>query len=142
MLWKFYKKGLASACSSLGVSIFEGSPVVSIKSGEKGARWIVHTDSGSKVSTNHVVLCASSHLSHEVDGQYARASVPMYTYIMVTKRIGLALQEAIASPLMVCDDRNALAYYRLLTGEHSGRLLSVVCLFRFALSSYWCILND
>lgn len=73
------------------------------------------------VACDHVVLCGAAQLDRGLSRRIAAATVPIYTYIMVTKPLPPGtLAGSVTGPYAVVDMKNVLNYYRPLGG---GRLL-------------------
>ena len=112
--------GLARAVERNGGRICEATRAVLVEPVKQGAaRWRVTTADGAEVLASHVVYAGGPHLERRVSWRVASATVPILTYIMVTEPLGERLRQAIDTPYMVCDDRFALSYYRVLP---DGRL--------------------
>eukprot|EP01061_Rhynchopus_euleeides_P007912 TRINITY_DN16976_c0_g1_i1.p1 TRINITY_DN16976_c0_g1~~TRINITY_DN16976_c0_g1_i1.p1 ORF type:complete len:507 (+),score=135.80 TRINITY_DN16976_c0_g1_i1:97-1521(+) len=120
-------RGLARACESLGVTIYEGTEARTLT--KQGGAWQLQTTGGGVVSAQQAVLCGAEFLSTELNWKLSLASLPCYTYMAATEPLGdrLPLQdggklpggEAIPAPL-ICDDFLALNYFRK---TDDGRLL-------------------
>ncbi len=111
-----YTRGVARAADRMGVQIFEGSPVTSIR--RTGSHIDVGTSRGS-VRCKTVVVCCSGYIGGLVP-RLSRATLPVGTYVLLTKPLGADLEEAIRTQYAVADDRMAQDYYRPL---EDGRLL-------------------
>lgn len=102
--------GTAKAAAGQGARIFEDSAVLRLE--RRGARRRVVTASGH-VDCDQVVLCGSAYLGG-VEKRVERATLPVYTFVMLTEPLGERLTSAIRAPYGVHDDRFALDYYRPL----------------------------
>ena len=111
-----YTRGIARAADRLGAQIFEASPVTSIR--RTGDHIDVGTSRGS-VRCKTVVVCCSGYIGGLVP-RLSRATLPVGTYVLLTKPLGADLEEAIRTQYAVADDRMAQDYYRPL---EDGRLL-------------------
>jgi glycine/D-amino acid oxidase-like deaminating enzyme len=101
--------GEARAARSLGVRIFENSPVVRI---EHGARPRVHTQAG-EVDAETVILAGGAY--HDLEREHLDGlTLPFGSYILATKPLPEDLARAInPRDLAVCDANNVLDYYRM-----------------------------
>ena len=110
-----YGLGLARAARSLGVQIFEHSPVVGLR---RGARLTAVTATGS-VSAQFGVLagnCTLGEFGPKVAPEIAPRIMPVGTYIIGTAPIAPALQaRLIPSNAAVCDNNFILDYFRFST---------------------------
>ena len=102
-------QGEARAAHSLGVRIFEQSPVLRI---EHGPRLTLHTARG-KVRASSLVLGCNAHLD-ELEPRLSGKVLPAGSYVVATE----PLPEALASSLIpqnmaLCDQKVGLDYYRL-----------------------------
>ncbi len=102
--------GTAKAAAGQGARLFEDSPVRRLE--QRGGRRRVVADGGA-VTCDQVVLCGSAYLAG-IDKRVERATLPVYTYVMLTEPLGERLPSAIRAPYGVHDDRFALDYYRPL----------------------------
>lgn len=109
-------RGYAGAAEGLGVVIHEESPVLGLE--REGARWCVRTALGS-LRAEQVVLCQSAY-PPAVLPAVARATLPVFTYVIVTEPLVGRHAGVIRAPYAVYDTRFATGYYRLL---RCGRLL-------------------
>ena len=121
-------RGLARACESLGVSVFENSKVSRVARRAAGGGWEVETVGGGRVECNEVVLCGAGTIDG-VNGTMERATVPVYTYMAATEPLGDRLplkdeKDASGKVLrpapLICDDFLSLNYFR---NTEDGRLL-------------------
>ncbi len=83
-----------------------------------GRRWRVATPAG-EVTAERLVLCQSAYAPRLLPA-LARATLPVFTYIIVTAPLTGAHAGVIRAPYAVYDNRFATGYYRLLP---DGRLL-------------------
>ncbi|WP_407313628.1 NAD(P)/FAD-dependent oxidoreductase [Pseudomonas sp. nanlin1] len=101
--------GEARAAQSLGVELFEHSPVTRI---DYGPRVTVHTAQGS-VSAGHLVLACNAYingLNPELSGKV----LPAGSYIIATEPLSESQARGLLPQNMaVCDQRVAVDYYRL-----------------------------
>jgi gamma-glutamylputrescine oxidase len=104
--------GLARAAKSLGVEIFENSPVVDLR---RGPRLTAKTAKGS-VSAQFGVLagnCTLGEFGPKVAPDIAPRVMPVGTYIIGTGQLDQALCERlISSNAAVCDNNFILDYFR------------------------------
>ena len=109
-------RGYAEAAERQGARIHERSPASAIR--RAGSRWRIATPAG-EVLAERVVLCQSAYAPRLLPS-LARATLPVFTYIIVTEPLAGAQAEVIRAPYAVYDNRFATGYYRLLP---EGRLL-------------------
>ena len=109
-------RGYAAAAEAGGASLFEHSPATGLRRVAGG--WRVSTPQG-EITAEHVVLCQSAY-PPRLSSAVARATLPVFTYIIVTAPLTGAHAEVIRAPYAVYDNRFATGYYRLLP---DGRLL-------------------
>ncbi|GAB3384869.1 NAD(P)/FAD-dependent oxidoreductase [Lysobacter fragariae] len=105
-----YARGIAATAVGQGVSVFEGSPVVSLD--RAGAGWRVRTPTG-EVEAEQVVLACGGYLAglrRKVDA----GVLPIATYVMVTEPLGSRMDEIMTTRSAVYDTRFAFDYYRPL----------------------------
>lgn len=104
-----YTLGLARAALSLGVRIFEGSPVQTLA---RGARPALHTAAG-RVEADFVVLAGNATL-RGIAPELEPRIMPVGTYIGATPPLGAARADALIGNRMAVADINwALDYFRL-----------------------------
>ena len=108
--------GEARAASSLGVKIFEQSPVTGI---HHGARPRVRTDKGH-IDSNTVVLAGNAY--HALEHRHLSGlTFPAGSYIMATEPLSEDMIQSINPlDLAVCDLNNVVDYFRM---SADGRLL-------------------
>lgn len=109
-------RGYAAAAESKGARLFERSPATGLHRVAGG--WRVSTPQG-EITAERVVLCQSAYPPRLLSA-VARATLPVFTYIIVTAPLTGARAEVIRAPYAVYDNRFATGYYRLLP---EGRLL-------------------
>ena len=101
--------GEAAAAASLGVRLFEHSPVSSI---DYGPEVKVHTARGS-VRAKTLVLACNAYLNG-LDPELGGKVLPAGSYVIATEPLGEARARAlIPQNMALCDQRVALDYYRL-----------------------------
>ncbi|NML32659.1 NAD(P)/FAD-dependent oxidoreductase [Paraburkholderia antibiotica] len=105
-----YVLGVAAAAARAGVTIHEGSPVVSLQ--RNGAGFVVQTPHGA-LDARHVVLAGGGY-ARNVYARVERAVLPIATYVMATEPLGEKLHDAIATRAAIYDTRFAFDYYRPL----------------------------
>ncbi|MGX2947957.1 NAD(P)/FAD-dependent oxidoreductase [Frederiksenia canicola] len=110
-----YCLGLAQACLSLGVDIFEHSPALELKSDGKASR--VMTPQGS-ITVQNVVLATNAYIddksNKKIRGKLARKILPVESFIIATEPLDQATADSIINNGMsVCDNNILLDYYRL-----------------------------
>lgn len=107
-----YALGLARACLSAGVQIFEHSLVERIDYTDPAR---VHTALGQVVA-DYVLLAGNVYLD-DVVPQIAKRIMPVGTYIVATEPLGAPLaQSLIKNKIAVCDNNFVLDYFRV-TGD-------------------------
>jgi gamma-glutamylputrescine oxidase len=109
-------RGYADAAEARGARLFERTPATSVRRG--GGGWRVATPLG-EVTAERLVLCQSAYPPRLLPA-LARATLPVFTYIIVTAPLTGAHAGVIRAPYAVYDNRFATGYYRLLP---DGRLL-------------------
>jgi len=109
-------RGYAVAAEGMGARLFENSPATGLRRIAGG--WRVTTREG-EVTADRVVLCQSAYPPRLLTA-VARATLPVFTYIIVTAPLTGAHAGVIRAPYAVYDNRFATGYYRLLP---EGRLL-------------------
>ena len=109
-------RGYAAAAEALGARVFEDSPAVRLE--RHGTRWRIATPGGTLLA-ERVILCQSAY-PPRLDGSIGRATLPVYTYVIVTAPLVGRHADVIRAPYAVYDNRFATGYYRLLP---DGRLL-------------------
>lgn len=107
-----YCLGLAKGACSLGVHIYQNSPVTSLLNGDPA---ILQTENGS-VKARFVVLAGNMYLpeiSPKLAPSLARRIMPVGTYIIGTEPIDATLKaKLIPSNAAVCDTNFILDYFR------------------------------
>jgi gamma-glutamylputrescine oxidase len=109
-------RGYAAAAEARGARLFEHSPATSVHRVRGG--WWVATPGGA-LTVGRLVLCQSAYPPRLLPA-LARATLPVFTYIIVTAPLTGRHAEVIRAPYAVYDNRFATGYYRLLP---DGRLL-------------------
>lgn len=107
-----YGLGLAQAARSLGVRIYEQSPVVDIK---RGASLTAHTTAGAVTAKFGVLAgnCTLGEYGPRVAPDIAPRIMPVGTYMVGTASLDPALcQRLIPSNASVCDNNFVLDYFR------------------------------
>jgi len=107
--------GLARACKTAGVRIFEGSAAEHI---DHGAKAVVRTD-GGRVVADHVVLACNGYLGG-LERTTAARVMPINNFIAATEPLGAAAKDVLRQDVAVADSRFVVNYFRL---SHDGRLL-------------------
>ena len=108
-----YTRGLARAAVSLGVQVFEGTPVTAIT---PGSTVRLHTPQGD-VRAAHVLLAGNVYLQ-ELVPRLADRIMPVGTYIVASEPQDPALlQRLIPTRSAVCDTNFVLDYFRP-TADH------------------------
>ncbi len=108
-----YALGLAAAAEAAGVRIFEDTPALEID--PAGIRKRVTTPS-ARVRSNQIVIAGSVHVGALMP-DIAATMVPVYPYVVVTRPVGPALQEAVAYRGAVSDTDLANNHYRVVGGD-------------------------
>jgi len=109
-------RGYAAAAARQGAVIHEASPALALE--RRGQRWHVRAPQGELVA-ERLVSCQSAYPPPLVPA-VARATLPVFTYVIVTEPLRGAHADVIRAPHAVYDTRFATGYYRLLP---DGRLL-------------------
>jgi len=115
-----YALGLAQAAQAAEVRIFEDSQALSID--PAGVRKRVTTAAG-RVRAPHVVLACNAHLGALLP-RIAGTLVPVWSYVVTTRPLGMQLAEAVAYRGAVTDTDLANHHYRVVDGDRllwSGR---------------------
>ena len=115
-----YALGLTQAAQAAGVRIFEDSHALSID--PAGVRKRVTTAAG-RVRAPHVVLACNAHLGALLP-RIAGTLVPVWSYVVTTRPLGMQLAEAVAYRGAVSDTDLANHHYRIVGGDRllwSGR---------------------
>ena len=111
-----YALGIAEICKKLGVSLYEDSPAVKIRS--TPAEKLIYTRDGTIRARRIVVACGGY-----IDGLHKKLSnavLPIATYVMATEPLRERLETALTKPYGILDTRFAFDYYRPLK---DGRIL-------------------
>jgi gamma-glutamylputrescine oxidase len=111
-----YALAMAREIERLGGKVFENTPALS--TGRFGASHLVATPRG-KVSAHHLVVCTGGYTGRLVPA-LRRAMLPIATYAMASAPDAALLDQAIATPMCISDDRRAGDYYRRTA---DGRLI-------------------
>ncbi len=111
-----YALAMAREIERLGGQVFENTPALS--TGRFGASHMIATPRG-KVSAHHMVICTGGYTGRLVP-ELRRAMLPIATYAMASEPNEELLDEAIATPMCIADDRRAGDYYRR---TKDGRLI-------------------
>jgi gamma-glutamylputrescine oxidase len=111
-----YALGLAAAAEAAGARIFVNTPALSIDT--TGVRkWVVTP--GGRLRADHVVLAGNVHLGSLMP-RVARTLLPVWTYVMISKPLGVQLESAVTFRGAVSDSDLADNHYRIVDG---GRLM-------------------
>lgn len=109
-----YCLGLAKACLSLGVKIYEQSPAVNLT--EKYHRLEVKTDKSAVISDD-VILATNAYidvLPKSLHRGINRKILPVESFIIATEPLSLTMADSlINNGMSVCDNNLLLDYYRL-----------------------------
>jgi glycine/D-amino acid oxidase-like deaminating enzyme len=111
-----YALALARGIEQAGGEVYENCPALALH--KVGAGYRVMTPRG-RVSARHVVVCNGGYTGRLLP-RLRRAMLPIATYAMATEPCAELLDQAIATPMCVSDDRRAGDYYRRMA---DGRLL-------------------
>lgn len=111
-----YALALARAIEGHRGHVCENTPALALH--KVGASYRLMTPRG-RVSARNVVICTGGYTGRLLP-RLRRAMLPIATYAMATEPRAEALDQAIATPMCVSDDRRAGDYYRRL---EDGRLL-------------------
>jgi glycine/D-amino acid oxidase-like deaminating enzyme len=120
-------RGIARACESLGVTIYENTEALGISN--INGTMVVETPGGN-VSCEHVVLCSGpERLASSMSTHLANATIPVFTWMVATEPLGDACplkdehnsDGSVAKPAPMCADNFvSLNYWRR---TEDGRLL-------------------
>lgn len=110
-----YCLGLAQACLSLGVKIYEHTPALDLQSNDKTAT--VFTPQG-QVKAQNVVLATNAYIdakqNKRLDFKLSRKILPVESFIIATEPLDQATADSlINNGMSVCDNNILLDYYRL-----------------------------
>lgn len=110
-----YCLGLAQACLSLGVRIYEHTPALDLQSNDKTAT--VFTPQG-QVKAQNVVLATNAYIdakqNKRLDFKLSRKILPVESFIIATEPLDQATADSlINNGMSVCDNNILLDYYRL-----------------------------
>jgi gamma-glutamylputrescine oxidase len=111
-----YALALADAVEAKDGDLYENCAVLAIH--RTGGSYRLMTPRG-KVNARHVVICTGGYTTGLMP-HLRRAMLPIATYAMATEPCAALLDQAIATPMCISDDRRAGDYYRRLA---DGRLL-------------------
>ncbi len=111
-----YALALAREIEAQRGHVCENTPALALH--KVGASYRLMTPRG-RISARHVVLCTGGYTGRLLP-RLRRAMLPIATYAMATEPCAELLDQAIATPMCVSDDRRAGDYYRRLA---DGRLL-------------------
>lgn len=111
-----YALALAREIEGQRGHVCENTPALALH--KVGASYRLMTPRG-RVSARNVVLCTGGYTGRLLP-RLRRAMLPIATYAMATEPCADALDQAIATPMCISDDRRAGDYYRRL---EDGRLL-------------------
>ncbi len=101
--------GEAQVAESLGVRIFEHTPVLALVHGDT----VQVRCAGGTVRANHLVLACNAHLD-ELEPRLSGKVLPAGSYIIATEPLSQAVaQSLIPQNLALCDQKVGLDYYRL-----------------------------
>ncbi len=108
-----YCQGLARAAEEAGVTIFEGSPVIGLETGDGGAGQAAAKTNEGRVEADFLLLCGNAYLGDLVP-DIRRVIVPLGSYIVATRPLGEAkAADVIPADCSVFDCNHILSYYRL-----------------------------
>ncbi|MCR8923078.1 FAD-binding oxidoreductase [Dasania sp. GY-MA-18] len=111
-----YALGEAKAAASLGVRIFEHSPVIKVDAGDEPK---LYTEQGS-VKAKQVILAGNCYLGKTAP-KLQKKIMPASTFIIATEPLGAErAKQLLPTDAAVCDLRHILDYFRL---SADGRLL-------------------
>ena len=111
-----YALALARGTEERGGAVYENCPALALH--KVGHAYRLMTPRG-RISARHVVICTGGYTGRLLP-RLRRAMLPIATYAMATEPCPDLLDQAIATPMCVSDDRRAGDYYRRL---EDGRLL-------------------
>lgn len=101
--------GEANAAFSLGVQIFEQSPVTEIIKGQPN---VIKTEHG-QISANLLVICGNAYVAG-LDNTLEAQVLPAGSYVLATEPLTEDLwRKVLPQDMAVCDQRVDLDYYRL-----------------------------
>ena len=136
-----YGLGLARAALSLGVRIFEHSPVVGI---QRGTPLVAKTAKGSVTASFGVLAgnCTLPEFGPQVAPEIAARIMPVGTYIIGTAPLDAALcKRLIPSNAAVCDNNFVLDYYRFSADQRpkSGDWAATCTTCRASVAMAWLL---
>lgn len=110
-----YCLGLAQACLSLGVRIYEHSPALDLNIGQDTTQ--IFTPEG-QVSAKHIVLATNAYIdakqNKKISFKLPRKILPVESFIIATEPLDQELATSVINNGMsVCDNDILLDYYRL-----------------------------
>jgi len=111
--------GLARACQAAGARLYEGSHVLRLSPGTRGAPARLHLATGAEVTASHVLLAANGYLEG-LDAHVAARVMPINNFIVATEPLGARADTVLTRPVAVADNRFVVNYFRL---SPDGRLL-------------------
>lgn len=108
-----YVEGLSRAATKAGVRIHGDTPVQDLR--RDGDRWRLSTPGGT-VSAAKVLIATNGYSSEDIPGWLAGRTLPAISSILVTRPLSEdeRLAQGFTSPLMSCDQRKLLHYFRHL----------------------------
>ncbi len=105
-----YALGIADAAESMGVKIYENTPVIQLAKNANG--WLVKTPE-AEIEAEQVVLACGGYLANlypKIDASV----LPIATYVMVTEPLQDRMQTIMETKAAIYDTRFAFDYYRPL----------------------------
>jgi len=111
-----YAIGEANAAASIGIKIYENSPVIRLEEGDEP---VAYTAKG-KVKAKQIVLAGNCYLG-ETAPKLQKKIMPASTFVIATEPLGAErAKQLMPTDTAVCDLRNILDYFRL---SSDGRML-------------------
>lgn len=110
-----YCLGLAQACLSLGVKIYEHTPALDLST--QGKNTTIITPEG-QVKAQHIVLATNAYIdarqNKSISFKLPRKILPVESFIIATERLDQSTADnLIRNRMSVCDNNILLDYYRL-----------------------------
>lgn len=109
-----YCLGLAQACLSLGVKIYEHTPALAFN----GDKIVTISTPEGQVQAQHIVLATNAYIDAKINRAISfnlpRKILPVESFIIATERLDQQMADSlINNGMSVCDNNILLDYYRL-----------------------------
>ncbi|MGH6763635.1 MAG: NAD(P)/FAD-dependent oxidoreductase [Phyllobacterium sp.] len=112
-----YARGLARAAMSLGVEVFESSPVTSLT--REGGEWVAKTADG-KVSAREALVATNGYTGNLVTG-LAQSILPVQSMLIATKPLSDKQRNEVMPGGVVLSETRKIAFY--MRQSEDGRFL-------------------